>query len=183
MVPNRGEHFYSDDDLDDLPNDYLAELEHNAIQFTQAHTQPRTLNAGADLKVAPSSDYGDDIDDEDLDDAVVIDESRSTPVAIPNLQRDVPNQAVQREQFRQHLYGSGTVGNPHATGLDNGKARMPPPPMFSQPIPSGSRARTTADDPKDLEHGSQPSVADPGVDALQKQIQEVSQIEVYVSSN
>jgi hypothetical protein len=183
MVPNRGENFYSDDDLDDLPNDYLAELEHNAIQFTQAQTQPRVLKPGADLKVAPSSDYGDDIDDEDLDDAVVMDESRSTPVTIPIFQRDIPNQGPQPEQLRQHHYGSGTVGKPNATRVSNGQARMPPPLMFSQPIPQGSRVRKDGNDSMIMEHGSQLPVADQGVDALQRQIQEVGQMKMQSSSN
>jgi hypothetical protein len=75
-----GESNYDNDDLDDLPSDALIELENNAIQFTQAQR----------VKAAPSSDYGDDFEDEDLDDAVVIDESRSTPAIVPTLRQTVP---------------------------------------------------------------------------------------------
>jgi hypothetical protein len=177
MSPNGGDNNFSDDDFDDLPNDYLAELEHNAVQFTQAQTQPRVLNQPATVNGAPSSDYGDDIDDEDLDDAVVIDESRSTPATIPNLQRDLTGEAVQREQFRQHRYGNGTAGNANANGVDQERSRMPPPPRFSQPIPQGSRTRKAENDSGNTGQGSQPAASQHGADALQKQIEEVGKIQ------
>ncbi|EHK98410.1 hypothetical protein M7I_5785 [Glarea lozoyensis 74030] len=173
MSPNGGDNNFSDDDFDDLPNDYLAELEHNAIQFTQAQTQPRVLKQPAAVNAAPSSDYGDDIDDEDLDDAVVIDESRSTPAIIPNLQREHTSQAVQREQFRQQRYGNATAGNAYANnGADRERSRMPPPPMFSQPIPQGSRTRKPENDSSNT-FGSQPAASQHGADALQKQIEDL----------
>lgn len=83
---------FSDDDLDDLPPNALQELENNAIRLTQAaNTQGRR-------EVPPSSDYGDDFDDEDLDDAVVIDEARSAPAIVPALHRANVSKASQREQ-------------------------------------------------------------------------------------
>jgi hypothetical protein len=91
---------FFDVDLDDIPLEALTELENDAIQFTQAATQAQLKPA------APSSDYGDDIDDEDLDDAVIIDESRSTPVNIPANNRVNTSQATQREPLRQQPHGS-----------------------------------------------------------------------------
>lgn len=108
-----GESNYDDDDLDDLPTDALLELENNAIQFTQAQR----------VKAPPSSDYGDDFEDEDLDDAVVIDESRSTP-AFPR--QTVPGPATQHEQFRQQRYVAANNSN-----LAN-RQRYNPPPKFNE---------------------------------------------------
>lgn len=59
-----GEDFFSDDDLDTLPQNAFDELEQTAIRQTQA-TQL--------IKGPPSSNYGDEFDDEDLDDAEVFD--------------------------------------------------------------------------------------------------------------
>lgn len=77
MVDFQDEDF-SDDDLDKLPQDTLIELENKAIQYTQAQTQAR-------LNAVFTSDYGDDLEDDDLKDAVVIDGSSSTQVIIPSL--------------------------------------------------------------------------------------------------
>lgn len=111
-----GENNFSDDDLDELPLNTLAELEHNAIQFTQAaNTQAPLKPAPAPASAAPpSSDYGDDFEDEDLDDAVVVDESRSTPALITTLNGNHRGPATQREPFRQQRYG-----NPSSSGLKN----------------------------------------------------------------
>ncbi|KAK2624468.1 hypothetical protein QTJ16_006418 [Diplocarpon rosae] len=92
-----GESFFGDDDLDALPEDALDALENNAIQFTQAQTQaPR-------LQPPPSSDYGDEFDDEDLDDAIVIDESRSPAAVVNGPRRSNPAQASQREHVNSNL--------------------------------------------------------------------------------
>jgi len=101
-----GESFYDDDDLDALPDDALVELENNAIQFTQAQTQAR-------LKAPPSSDYGDDFGDEDLEDVVVIDESRSTPVVAQSFNPRYNTGPTPREQFRQQRYGPVSRLNGH----------------------------------------------------------------------
>jgi hypothetical protein len=98
--PEQEEDDFFDDDLDDIPLEDLAELENNAVQFTQTATQPRLQPA------APSSDYGDDFDDEDLDDAVIIDESRSTPVNMPANSRGNTSQVAKREPLRQQPYGN-----------------------------------------------------------------------------
>ena len=165
---------FSDDELDSLPADALVELENNAIQFTQAHTQARYSKPATTVKAAPSSDYGDEIGEEDLDDAVIIDESRSTPAIIQGLQRNVPAQAVQREQFRQQRYG--TITNPQTTLADRQRNRPihPPPPRFSQANRPTQRARIPQNDSMVAEQGSQPSVAgDNAADELRRQFQEV----------
>jgi hypothetical protein len=87
---------FSDDDLDDLPPNALAELEHNAVRLTQA------ARAHSQREALPSSDYGEDFDDEDLDDAVVIDEARSAPAIVPALHRATLSQASQREHQALH---------------------------------------------------------------------------------
>jgi len=130
---SNGDHDFSDDDLDDIPLGQLAELEHNAIQFTQA-VNTNTQGQGGWMKGAgtgaPSSDYGDDFDDEDLDDAVVIDESRSTPAAIPTHSRTFQNPS-QRE-----------TGLPHHFGNSSNRQRPDVPPFqasrISRPLRSNS---------------------------------------------
>ncbi len=120
-----GEDFFDDDDFDALPPNTLAELESNAIQFTQALTQAQ-LNH-------PSSDYGDEFEAEDLDDAVVIDESRSTPANISSLHR-IPSRALpKQEQFRQQHYGTVSHPNPNLTNRQQQNYNIPPPPRFIQP--------------------------------------------------
>ncbi|KHJ30621.1 putative dna repair protein rad26 [Erysiphe necator] len=73
---------YSDDDLDKLPQDTYIELENKAIQYTQAQTQ-----AQARLNATSTSDYGDDLEDDDLKYAVVIGEPNSTHVIIQSLHK------------------------------------------------------------------------------------------------
>lgn len=165
MTGHDEDDFFSDDiDLNELGNDYLTELENNAIQFTQA--QART-------KVAPSSDYGDGIDDEDVDDAVVIDESKSTPAINSALQRNLPGQP-QREhfhQFRQHD-GLGTISNPRAQ-LPNRQPANGPQSQFDQRQVPSSRVAVAQHDSMLAQQGSLPSFADEGLESMQKQIQEV----------
>ncbi|TVY90902.1 hypothetical protein LAWI1_G001355 [Lachnellula willkommii] len=169
------DHFdFSDDELDSLPIDALVELETNAIQFTQAHTQARYSKPAAAVTVAPSSDYGDEIGEEDLDDAVIIDESRSTPAIIQGLQRNAPSQAVQREQSRQQRYG--TIANPQPTLADSQRNRPipPPPPRFSQTNQLPQRAHIPHHDSMRAEQGSQPSVAKENTaDEMRRQFQEL----------
>ena len=112
-----GDSIYGDDDLDALPEDTLDQLENNAILFTQAQTQAPLPHH------PPTSDYGDDFDDEDLDDAVVIDESRSTPAVNVYNNRHVPGHSSQ--QFRPPQYGS-------ANSALSSKLRSNPPPKLNQ---------------------------------------------------
>lgn len=162
-----GEDSFDDDDLDALPNDTLVELENNAIQFTQAQTQAR-------FKAPQSSDYGEDFEDEDLDDAVVIDESRSTPAIVPAYNRFNAGQATQREQFRQQRYGTISHPNPNLPAV----ARPIDPPKFNQPtrLPShplpSSRLVTQGQIARDSsQQGTQPT----GVESRQyeQRIEEV----------
>lgn len=146
-----GESAYDDDDLDDLPSDALVELENNAIQFTQAQR----------VKAAPSSDYGDDFEDGDLDDAVVIDESRSTPA----LRQTVPGPAIQHEQFRRQRYGMANNSN-----LAN-RQRYNPPPKFNESsrLPSGPIVQHA----DKVEQGTGEQAAGSDVLSLQRQVEEV----------
>jgi len=166
---------FSDDELDSLPVDAFVELETNAIQLTQVHTQTRYSKTAAAVKAAPSSDYGDEIGEEDLDDAVIIDESRSTPAIIQGLQRSVPSQAVQREHFRQQRYGTIANPQPHLADRRGNRPTPPPPPRFSQTNQLPQRAQIPQHDSMRAEHGSQPSVTgDNAADKMRRQFQEVS---------
>ncbi|TVY24546.1 hypothetical protein LHYA1_G006276 [Lachnellula hyalina] len=165
---------FSDDELDSLPVDAFVELETNAIQFTQVHTQTRYSKTAAAVKAAPSSDYGDEIGEEDLDDAVIIDESRSTPAIIQGLQRSVPSQAVQREHFRQQRYGTIANPQPHLADRRGSRPTPPPPPRFSQTNQLPQRAQIPQHDSMRAEHGSQPSVTgDNAADKMRRQFQEL----------
>lgn len=156
-----GENNFSDDDLDDLPANALQELENNAIQFTQAATQ-------AQVKAPPSSDYGDEFDDEDLDDAVVIDEAKSAPAVNPILNRGPQSQVAQRERFRQQRYGA-----PRDPNLDN-RPRPSAPPTLNQPNRDRPHVPVQIQQHESMlaQQGSLPESSDDG-DDLQKQIQEV----------
>lgn len=111
---------YDDDfDLDGLPHEALLQLESNAIQFTQAQQTQASLQ-----HPAPSSDYGDDFDDEDLDDNVVVDESRSTPAIIPAFQQHRISQ--RGDSIPQHLL------IPQSPRVQRPLGRRPPLPPFNQ---------------------------------------------------
>jgi len=115
----------SDDDALDDPHVW-AKLENDAIQFTQK---------AVDAKAPPSSDYGDeDFDSDDLDDALVIDESKSGPACPAYQNKNNAGQASQKENFRQQRYGNGipTLGSrqrPNVPPLPRQADRMPPPPI------------------------------------------------------
>lgn len=98
---------YSDDGLDDLDTSTLAQLEQNAIAFTQ--------HASTQNRLAPSSDYG-DVDD-DLDHAVLIDKGKGT-----NAQANLRNASTTigvtaYEQFRVQRYGA--TSSPYGAGRPN----------------------------------------------------------------
>lgn len=115
---------FSDDEfgLNDIPDDALEELESKAIQFTQAqhpaHNSPVTA-------AAPLSDYGDDFDDDDLDDNVVIDESRSTPALNPTFQH---RSLSQQRKLPQRLASN----NAPSHYINTERRSVPPPPLFNQ---------------------------------------------------
>jgi hypothetical protein len=156
-----GENNFSDDDLDDLPANALQELENNAIQFTQAATQ-------AQLIAPLSSDYGDEFDEEDLDDAVVIDEARSAPAVNTIINRGLQSEVTQRESFRQQRYGAPDIPN-----LDN-RSRSIPGPAPNKPLQDLPHESIQIQQHESAwaQQGSLPESSD-DVDKLQKQIQEV----------
>ncbi|KAM3081211.1 hypothetical protein ACMFMF_003125 [Clarireedia jacksonii] len=158
MAPNEcGENNFSDDDfLDDLPPDALTELENNAIVFTQK----------ANFKPTPSSDYGDDFGDEDLDDTVVVDEARSAPAVVPPAHRNNHNPVAQREQFRQKRYGDTGIVN--RTRNDVFAQLAGQPDHLPQSIP------ILREDSNISRQHSQ-SVADGDAEALQRLVQELQQ--------
>ncbi|KAL2070589.1 hypothetical protein VTL71DRAFT_13615 [Oculimacula yallundae] len=156
-----GDSVFGDDDLDALPEDALQDLENNAIQFTQAQTQAR-------LQPAPSSDYGDDFDDEDLDDAVVIDQSRTLPSTTLYSNRNVSVQPPQRDQFRPQ---------PHPTPspvLPN-RQRPNPPPKFDQRHGHPPESTAFENDYLQEEQGvGQPTQPDSEVERLRSIIEELT---------
>lgn len=155
MAPHEdGENNFSDDDfLNDIPADALEELENNAIAFTQAQVKP-----------PPSSDYGGEFEDDDLDDAVVIDEARSAPAIVPYLPRNNVNQAS-RQEFRQQRYA---LGNNLA----------PPPARQADHLPQPYSASISRETSNLSLQGGQP-VADGDNEALRKLIQEVFLASAY----
>lgn len=167
----------SDDDWDSLPPEALNELENNAIQYTQARAQTQAQYAKPATTVkapAPSSDYGEEIGEEDLDDAVIIDESRSTPAIIPGFQR--PPQIAPQENFRQQRYG--TISNPQPQpaipNRQNLPVPRPAPPRLNQPNRLPQRTQIVQHDSMTVEQGSQPSITgDNATEDLQRKFQEV----------
>ncbi|KAI9649565.1 hypothetical protein NHQ30_002145 [Ciborinia camelliae] len=159
MAPHEdGENNFSDDDfLNDIPADALEELENNAIAFTQAQ-----------IKAPPSSDYGDEFDDDDLDDAIVIDEARSAPAVVPYVHRNNVNQATRQEQFRQQRYGDTNIVNRPRNSIA--------PPLLRQPdhLPQPFSASVSREASNLSRQGSQ-SVADGDNEALRKLVQELQQ--------
>ena len=158
-----GESVYGDDDLDALPNDAFVLLEEEAFSYTQAQSQ-------APLKAAPSSDYGDEIDEEDLDKEVVVDGSRIAPaihqnsplVRSPIVNRAVPG-PTQQEQFRQQRYGLNDNSS-----LAN-RQRYNPPPKFDDTSRVLAPVPIAQHEPED----EQMEAAGPDVLSLQRQVEEV----------
>lgn len=152
---------FSDDDWDLLPPSVLAELESHAIRSTQAANH----NSKTWREVPPSSDYGDDFEDEDLDDAVVIDEARSAPAVVPALHRNPLSQSQQRGEqlLHQPLRGTSSTGRSRAAGTQH------QPNRDRLPIPStGPHKRPAAT----VVGGSQAQVTDDAA-ALRRQLEEV----------
>lgn len=156
--------FFSDDDLDAAT---AAALEENAIQFTQHQSAPRHITA------PPSSNYGEDDLEEDLDDADVYDEATHTiPGAVRSLQHMTGGEAAQRTQFRQARY----TGPPNVNALPK---RSLTPQYPTQPHATNDKveqnARSAYIQPiQDL--SSSAAAIGPDVETLQKQIHDVSLI-------
>jgi hypothetical protein len=113
---------FSDDGWDDINDNVLQELENNAIQFTQAQKF-----AQSQLPNGPprSSAYEFGFEDDDLDDAVVIDESAPALVGA----------AV-------HIQPNPTWHQPPKPSSTAGPRPIPPPPLPSQrarPHPQASQ--------------------------------------------
>ncbi|EKD18276.1 DNA repair protein Rad26 [Drepanopeziza brunnea f. sp. 'multigermtubi' MB_m1] len=150
--------------------DALEELENNAIQFTQAQAQTQAPR----YQPPPSSDYGDEFDDEDLDDAIVVDESRSTPALTHYPHRSIPGQASQREHLRPFPHGNTN----HI--LANRQCPIPPTdsnqPLPSHPVRSHtqSRAAVPEDDSLRVEQGSAAQTeANSEVERLKRMVEEL----------
>ncbi|XWW94845.1 hypothetical protein V2A60_002794 [Cordyceps javanica] len=90
---------FSDDGLDDLPENALREIENQAIQFTQAQAQPTQDQPRSSIDVrAQQSDYGWEEDD-DLDTAQVVNDA-GVPVGrrpgFPKAPAQIPTNAPRR---------------------------------------------------------------------------------------
>ncbi|CAD6448649.1 682f48f5-55cb-4af9-b9bc-b85d7091a730 [Sclerotinia trifoliorum] len=161
MAPHEdGENNFSDDDfLNDIPADALEELENNAIAFTQAQ-----------IKAPPSSDYGEELDDDDLDDAVVIDEARSVPAVAPYVPRNNVNQATQQAQFRQQQqrYRATNIVNRPRNHIGPPHTRKPD--VLQQPVLNPVSRETS-----NLSRLEGQSVVDGDNEALRKLVQELQQ--------
>jgi hypothetical protein len=162
-----GDELFSDDDLDDLPPNALEELEKSAIRQTQHQTQATVI-----VEPRPSSDYGDEFDDDDLDDAVVIDETGGVPNRFPSLQPFSASLSTQRDQFQQSQYRSPNHLN--SLAVRPLETELSYPKRTTQQHNAG-RVQLTADGPctAPQETVSTQAVPNVVVDTLQQQIQEV----------
>ncbi|KAK1765941.1 hypothetical protein QBC33DRAFT_453959 [Phialemonium atrogriseum] len=126
---------FLDDDFDDLNDTVLQELENHAIQATQAQ-RPAQSQAPAPAPQPQSSGYGFGFEDDDLDDAVVIDES-AQKLAGPVVGKPLPPQQSRMVpaiagQPRLHQGGQPSA----ATSLPGRpQPRIPPRPV-PPPLPS-----------------------------------------------
>ncbi|KAF7869664.1 hypothetical protein EAF04_004448 [Stromatinia cepivora] len=159
MAPHEdGENNFSEDDfLNDIPADALEELENNAIAFTQAK-----------IKAPPSSDYGEGFDDDDLDDAVVVDEASSAPVVAPYVPRNNVNQVTRQEQFGQQRYGDTNIVNRPRTHIGPPHPRQPD--HLQQPF-----SNPVLRENSNISGLESQSVADGNNEALKKLLQELQQ--------
>lgn len=154
---------FSDDGFDELEDTALQELENNAIQCTQAQKLGQTQHGWED-----SEDYG--LEDDDLDDAVVIDAAAQAPVRRPvdipvQLQpqtpshvqdgRPLPSRSIAQPRWQQPETGAkppiqyqASRPPPAASGHDASRPsvphRMGPPGPSSSNRYGTSAAATTA---------------------------------------
>lgn len=138
---------FSDDGFDGLEDTTLQELENNAIQSTQAvkpTTQPR---------INDSDDYG-LLEDDDLDDAIVIDAAAQTPVRRPADRPTLP----QQQQHRP--IPSRTIPQPRWQQLETAQ-KLPTPyrPQSSRPPPAPSRHNVPPRPPAPPRMGPPPPVS------------------------
>ncbi|KAI9741488.1 MAG: hypothetical protein M1818_004294 [Claussenomyces sp. TS43310] len=165
--------FFSDDGIDAAT---AAELESNAIQFTQHLTQ------GGRTSEPPSSDYGDDdFEDEDLDDAVVYDESRRISETFHPLQQHATHVVRRREQLQQARCKG-------ATNINAVSSRSLTPNWTSQSQSASHGAREIPNAmsfPARRNVNAASTTANPAsdVEALQKQIQDLLRQQEVLKQN
>lgn len=164
--------YFSDSDLDELPHNALDELENNAILHTQHLTQATQI-----INAPSSSDYGDGLNDDDLDDAVVFDEAQGVPERLLALQPIIPGPATQRVQFRKGRYRGPINVSPLADRTlkqninpENHNVEQEGSVKVYQNEVSQETLREVLDEAK----------ADPMVEALQKQVQEVRANYIFI---
>ncbi|KAI1276842.1 hypothetical protein F5Y07DRAFT_365226 [Xylaria sp. FL0933] len=145
---------FSDDDLDALNANALQELENSAIQFTQAQKTHEPRGPQSPLALQPRYDVGYDVEDDDLDDAVVLvqdalqPKSALPPVPMPERPVQIPSRiAPQQQQYQQtRTWNSVSVPVPAShlrpqpvDPISRAPARPPRPapvvPRASQQIP------------------------------------------------
>lgn len=164
-----GENFFSDDDLDALPDDALDELEQNAIQLTQYHRTQATVI----LDDSSSSKYGEALEGDDVENAIVKDQpSQILARRIPAVQGLSTRTTTTSEQFQPSRYGYGSGFNPSG------------PRQLQQPGRRPVFHRNDSDVTLQSETGAAPGVATPhppqaapvaDVETLQRQVQELLQ--------
>ncbi|PSS05256.1 hypothetical protein BD289DRAFT_358291 [Coniella lustricola] len=124
---------FSDDGFDELNDTVLLELENNAIRFTQANNLSLSPNPRA-------NEY--DLEDDDLDDAVVIDERTHAPPVAPPVDLQLPaagppapqdprqfqHRSLQQPRWQQHSTKPSTQSNPtNLAGLSSSRYAQPRP--------------------------------------------------------
>ncbi|OBT86555.1 hypothetical protein VE02_04315 [Pseudogymnoascus sp. 03VT05] len=164
-----GDDFFSDDGLDGLAPDALDEIENNAIRYTQ-------YQATQALTVPPSSDYGDDLDDEDLDDAVVFDGAQVDPTnRLTQFQSSVAIQ--QAHQFQAQRPSRSETAQPLS---DRSKIQPQNKPLYKNPLPTSRSVTAGQSTQPDYGRSNQSyqnvaSPADGDVETLRKKLETLQQ--------
>lgn len=164
-----GDDFFSDDGLDGLAPDALDEIENNAIRYTQ-------YQATQALTLPPSSDYGDDLDDEDLDDAVVFDGAHVDPTnRLTQFQSSVAIQ--QARKFQAQRPSRSEAAQPLS---DRSKLQSQNQPHYKIPVPTSRSATAGQSTQPDAGRSNQSyqnvaSPADADSETLHKKLEALQQ--------
>lgn len=164
-----GDDFFSDDGLDGLAPDALDEIENNAIRYTQ-------YQATQALTLPPSSDYGDDLDDEDLDDAVVFDGAQVDPTnRLTQFQSSVAIQ--QARQFQAQRPSRTETAQPLS---DRSRRQSQIKPHYKNPVPTsrsvtGGQSTQPDSGRSNQSYHNAASPADADVEILRKKLEALEQ--------
>ena len=169
---------FSDDDLDALTAHDFYQLQENAIRSTQAAAKAVESSAAIPHSFAkpvdqPSSDYGEIDDDLILNEDLLDDQNEGfvepPPPATNYVNRAVPGESTQREQWRQNRYSMNQAPAPSQRW--NSFGQRPDPGIPSKQM--DSRRVHVKDDQDIIMLDSSPKGDSPDLAMLQAKITEV----------